>query len=91
VEAIGRRKTLDTHRGSFRIKNGEGSTCTSLPVEDTNYENAFPTIIMNTDGTKLVIRIKAFNASITSNLHLDALVNPEVGPSTVSFYLNNRS
>ncbi|RCH81376.1 hypothetical protein CU097_002801 [Rhizopus azygosporus] len=70
---------------------GRGPTCISLPAENMTYENAIPTRIMDTDGTKLVTRIKAFNALVTSSLDLDALASPEVASSIVSFYMNDSS
>ncbi|KAL0095627.1 hypothetical protein F4703DRAFT_1902854 [Phycomyces blakesleeanus] len=90
VEVVGRRRTLDAHRESFRTKNG-GSMCTSIPPEDTKYKNVYPTTITDADGTKLVIGTKKFNASITSSLRLHAPFNPEVGPSAMSFNLSDSS
>ncbi|KAI9251468.1 hypothetical protein BDA99DRAFT_541456 [Phascolomyces articulosus] len=90
VEVFGRRRTLDAHQESFRTKNG-GSMCTPIPPEDTRYKNVYPTTITDADGTKLVIGTKTFNALITSSLRLDAPFNPEVGPSFISFDLNDSS
>ncbi|KAF1801549.1 hypothetical protein FB192DRAFT_1094217, partial [Mucor lusitanicus] len=63
--------------------------CTSIPPEDTKYKNVYPTTITDTDGTKLVIGTKTFNALITSSLRLDAPFTPEVGPSVMLFDLND--
>lgn len=65
--------------------------CTSIPPEDTKYKNVYPTTITDADGTKLVIGTKTFNALITSSLRLDTPFNPEVGPSAMSFDLNDSS
>ncbi|KAG0754699.1 hypothetical protein G6F57_006219 [Rhizopus arrhizus] len=65
--------------------------CTSIPPEDTKYKNVYPTTITDADGTKLVIGTKTFNALITSSLRLDTPFNPEVGPSVMSFDLNDSS
>ncbi|CAO3627997.1 unnamed protein product [Mucor hiemalis] len=88
VEVYGQRRTLDAHRESFRTKNG-GSVSTSIPPKDTKYKNVYPTTMTDTVGTKLVIGTQTFSALITSSLRLDASSNPEVGPSVMSFDLND--
>lgn len=91
IEVYGRRRTLDdVHRESFQSKLG-GSSFSSIPPVNTKYQNVYPTTISDSDGTKLIIGTKTFNALITSSIRLGIEAGPEVGPNTVAIDLSKSS
>ncbi|KAG1048427.1 hypothetical protein G6F43_009183 [Rhizopus delemar] len=87
VEVFGRRRSLDAHRESFRVKK-KAAVSTLLPPETTRYRNVWPTSYSDVDGIKLVIGTKIFNALVTSSLRIDIDIKPEIGPVTSNLILN---
>ncbi|ORX55648.1 hypothetical protein DM01DRAFT_1335036 [Hesseltinella vesiculosa] len=65
IEIYGRRRTLDSHREPFQVKKGAVPP-TSLPPANTRCPRVWPTTIADSDGMKLVIGTKTFNALATS-------------------------
>lgn len=57
----------------------------SLPPQNSEYQNVHVTCMNDQDGVKLVIGTKAFNGLITSSLRIDSIVKPDIGPSTTHF------
>ncbi|CAO3633153.1 unnamed protein product [Cunninghamella echinulata] len=89
VEVYGRTKTVDIHRESFGSQKG-CSIASSLPPSKTRYPNVWPTTLINSDGSKLVIGTQTFNALITSSLRVDTKMDPSLSAKTLSFVLNNK-
>ncbi|CEJ05243.1 hypothetical protein RMCBS344292_19188 [Rhizopus microsporus] len=83
-EVYARTKSLDSHRESFKIKKGM-LPISSLPPQNSEYQNVHVACMNDQDGVKLVIGTKAFNGLITSSLRLDSVVKPDIGPSTTHF------
>jgi hypothetical protein len=84
IEVYGRTRSLDSHREALCNNN-----TSSLPPETTKYRNVWPTTLTDSDGVKLVIGTKTFNALVTSSLRLDSKCEPDIGPSTNSFILDS--
>ncbi|ORX46299.1 hypothetical protein DM01DRAFT_1364442 [Hesseltinella vesiculosa] len=87
IEVFGRRRSLDAHRESFRVKK-ETMAPTSLPPETTRYRNVWPTSYNDVDGLKLVIGTKIFSALVASSLRIDIDNKPDIGPVTSNIILN---
>ncbi|KAI7900041.1 uncharacterized protein BX663DRAFT_440175 [Cokeromyces recurvatus] len=87
IEIYGHRRSIDSHRESFKTSNGH-LTPSSLSPNNIRYWNVFPTTLSTVDGLKLVIGTKIFNALVTSSLLLDTSAEPEIGPNTTSILLD---
>ncbi|KAF9412697.1 hypothetical protein BGZ76_005143 [Entomortierella beljakovae] len=89
VEVYGRKKSIDSHRETFRTRKGKAPQTSLPPTSKTRYLNVWPLTLSTKDGERLVIGTHPFNALITSSNRLDVKEKPSVGGETTSFTLHN--
>lgn len=78
IEIYGRTKTVDIHR---EMNSGESS----MPPDNLQYPNVYPTKLRTNEGPKLVIGMQTCNGLVTSRLRLDIHDSPKVGPVSSPF------
>ncbi|CAO3687176.1 hypothetical protein G6F70_009115 [Rhizopus microsporus] len=88
IEVYGRFRTIDSHYERFNMKKNMLPP-TSLPPNNTRYQNVCLTTIRDSDGVKLLVGTKVFNGLVTSSIRIDKELFPEVGPTTSNFVLDN--
>jgi hypothetical protein len=92
LEVYGRSKSVDAHHERYHNNNNAGLPNTaSLPPILTKYKNSWVTTSYQDNSLKLLFATKTFNALVTSSYRIDGKFDAEVGPSTVSFRLDEMS
>ncbi|SAM07889.1 hypothetical protein [Absidia glauca] len=88
IEVYARDRNMDSHNETFKASKNK-TPISSLPPKVCRYRNVWPTTLTDVDGMKLVLGTKTFNALVTSSLRLDKHFEPEIGPGTCHFVLEN--
>ncbi|KAG0162664.1 hypothetical protein DFQ28_000919, partial [Apophysomyces sp. BC1034] len=84
IEVYGRSNLVDAHHERCINKKGITAPSTNPPV-DSRYRHIWVLTVTDSDGTKLNIGTKTFDALVTSSIRLDEKHKPELGPTTSKF------
>jgi hypothetical protein len=87
IEVYGRSSLVDAHHERCLNKRGIPAVSTNPPV-NCRYKRIWAISVKDSDGTKLNVATKSFNALVTSSIRLDAKHAPELGPTTSKFLVD---
>lgn len=86
IEVYGRTKPVDVFSEPFGKIKGSAQTTSMPPTAiHTRYPGLWPTTLMSSEGSKLVIGTKVSNVLVTSSMRLDTVETPSVGGITINF------